>query len=283
VRTLPKNGTAILNADDPRVTSMRKETEAAVMYVGDSEGSDVRVHDARIVMDMDDRSHAVPRGLEIALETDGQVYRAELRGTIGRPQAWASAAAVAVAKQLDIPVLTALERLERDYHGIPGRTRIIPGIKYTTLLDDSYNAASPTAVISGLRDVAAIPLDTGHQRRIAAIGDMRELGAYSEDAHRAVGHEVATLNFDLLVTCGASAKTIAESAREAGMPNEAVLTFDTAEHGGRHLQDLIRPGDMVFVKGSQGSRMEKVVKELMAEPTQAPFLLVRMTSDWENR
>jgi hypothetical protein len=52
---------------------------------------------------------------------------------------------------------------------------------------------------------------------------------------------------------------------------------------GRFIQDIVASGDIVFVKGSQGSRTERIVKELMAEPQQAPFLLVRMTSDWISR
>lgn len=279
VRVLDKKGLAILNADDPRVTAMRKETQADAVYVGESEGSDVRIHDARIAVETNERGHIVPRGLEVALQAGDQVYRTELRGTIGRPQAWATAAAVAVARWFDITPETALERLNRDYHGIPGRTRIIPGIKYTTLIDDSYNAASPTAVVSGLRDTATIEL-AGTQRRIAALGDMRELGAYSDEAHTAVGREVATLGFDMLVSCGTLARAIADAAIAAGMPADRIMTCETSEEAGLALQKILRSGDIVFVKGSQGARTEKIVKELMAEPLQAPFLLVRMTKDW---
>ena len=283
LRALRKDGCAVLNADDARVTAMRKETEANAIYVGESEGSDVRVHDAQIITETDERGHAIPQGIAVAIELDGRVSRTELRGTVGRPQAWAAAAALAVARQLDVPVETAFARLARDYHGIPGRTRIIPGIKYTTLIDDSYNAASPTAMVSGLRDVAAITLDKGTQKRIAALGDMRELGEYTDEAHRTVGHEVAALGFDVLVTCGTLARAIANAASEAGMPQPAIMSFDDVESAGVYLQRIIHSGDIIFIKGSQGSRMEKMVKELMAEPQQAPFLLVRMTSDWADR
>ena len=309
VRALANDGLAILNADDPLVTAMRKETRAETVYVGESEGSDVRVRDVRVAAETDERGHVMPRGLEVAVEfgdrspiiglqqvsrpdsgrpssfdqspvASAQTSRFELRGTIGHPQAWAAGAAFAVARALRVPPDAVIQRLERDYHGMAGRTRIIPGIKYTALIDDSYNAASPTAVISGLSDVASIQINKTSQRRIAALGDMRELGAYSDEAHRAVGQEVAAQGFDMLVTCGKLARDIASAAREAGMPPENVLSFDATEEGGRALQDIIRSGDIVYVKGSQGSRMEKVVKELMAEPLQAPFLLVRMTEEW---
>ncbi|HWR00044.1 MAG TPA: Mur ligase family protein, partial [Candidatus Methylomirabilis sp.] len=287
VRSLPKSGLAVLNADDPRVTAMHKEAEADATYVGESEGSDVRLRDVTVSTETDEYGHVMPRGIEVVLEVGaaappnaGQVVRFELQGTIGHPQAWAAGAAIAVARALDVLPEKAVERLKRDYHGIAGRTRIIPGIKFTALIDDTYNAASPTAVVSGLRDVASIPIEKPSQRRIAALGDMRELGAYSDDAHRTVGHEVAAQGFDMLVTCGTLARAIASAAREAGMPDGTVMSYDSTEEGGMALQSLLQSGDIVYVKGSQGSRMEKVVKELMAEPLQAPFLLVRMTQDW---
>lgn len=283
VRALPKTGCAILNMDDRLVSSMRKETQATVLFTGESDGADVRIHDVRIASQEDERGHTMPRGLGIAIEVQGQMFQTELRGTIGRPQAFAAATALAVANECDVPLEMAVARLHRDYHGIPGRTRIIPGIKYTTIIDDTYNAASPTAVLSGLRDVAAIDFAKGTQKRIAALGDMRELGEYSDEAHRSVGHEVARLGFDLLVTCGTLARGIADAAKDAGMPASAIHVFDEVAEAGRFIQDEIASGDIVFVKGSQGSRMEKIVKELMAEPLQAPFLLVRMTSDWVNR
>jgi UDP-N-acetylmuramoyl-tripeptide--D-alanyl-D-alanine ligase len=283
IRTLGKGGLAVLNADDARVTAMRKETEANAVYVGESEGSDVRIRDVRITSETDERGHVVPRGIEVAVDLGSQAVRFELQGTIGRPQSWAAGFALAVASHLKIPTELAILRLQRDYHGIAGRTRIIPGIKYTTIIDDTYNAASPSAVVSALRDVASIPLDKSVQRRIAAFGDMRELGAYADEAHRTVGHETAAQGFDVLVTCGTLARGIAAAAREAGMPEESIMSFDMTAEAGLYLQKIIREGDMILVKGSQGSRMEKVVKELMAEPLQAPFLLVRMTADWVNR
>jgi len=281
VRSLKKNGVAILNNDDPRVTSMRKDFKGEAVYYGESEGSDVRVHQVSIEVEEGTKYGAVPRGVTVFIETDGKQLVTHLQGTIGSPQAAATAAALAVADHFDILPETAIDRLQRDYHGIPGRTRIIPGIKYTTIIDDSYNAASSQAVLSAIRDLAAIPLG-GKQRRIAALGDMRELGTYSEEAHRSVGREAFSAGIDELVTCGTLAATIAGAAEEAGMEKNHIHRFDSSEDGGRFLQDLVKPGDVILVKGSQGSRMEKIVKELMAEPLQAPFLLVRMTADWMN-
>lgn len=280
VRVLREKGLAILNNDDPRVTAMRKEMHCPAVYFGASEGSDVRVLATQVVTESDEQGRIMPIGISMTIEVNGREHDVLLRGTVGRPQTLSVAAAFAVAQAFDVSVSQIIERLERDYHGIAGRTRVIPGIKGTTIVDDSYNAASPLGVISALRDLSSIPISTG-QRRIAALGDMRELGLYSDKAHQDVGHAVADIDIDFLVTCGTLGRAIARAATEQGFPESRIRSFESSEDVGRFLQDLIVPGDLVLIKGSQGSRMEKAVKEIMAEPLQAPFLLVRMSDEWQ--
>lgn len=280
VRVLQKNGIAVLNNDDPRVTSMRREFEGEAIYFGFSIGSDVHVKGVQVEVETTEEGFAFPTGLIVQMTCDGRMYDLHLKGTVGRPQAWSAAAALAVAKAFHVPLQTAIDRLEREYHGISGRTRIIEGIKKTILIDDSYNAASPATVISALRDLEQIPIHPP-QRRIVALGEMLELGGYSDDAHRSVGEEVVRSGVDILVVCGTLARTIAEQAKAFGMNEENIHWFATSDQAGRYLQDLIHSGDVILVKGSQGSRMEKIVKELMAEPLQAPFLLVRMSDEWQ--
>jgi UDP-N-acetylmuramoyl-tripeptide--D-alanyl-D-alanine ligase len=278
LRALKPSGVAILNADDPRITTMRKETQAQAIYVGASEGSDVRIGGVQITTETDERGHVMPRGLAVALEEDGHEYGAIIQGTVGHHQGWSVAAAVAVARTLGITPELALQRLTRDYHGFAGRMRIVPGIKYTCLVDDSYTGA-PVSAIAALRDIGSLSLSAG-QRRIVALGDMAELGEFSEELHRSVGLEVAAQGFDALVTCGTLARGIADAAREAGMDPNAIQSFGTSGEAGLWLQSFIKSGDIVLIKGSQRARMERIVKELMAEPLQAPFLLVRQTERW---
>lgn len=280
VRALKKNGIAILNNDDPRVTAMRRYFEGDAMYFGFSFGSDLQVNGTMIDTETTEEGFVFPAGIGVHISDADRTYELHLKGTVGRPQAWSAAAALTVAKAFKVPLQEAIERLEREYHGISGRTRIIDGIKKTVLVDDSYNAASPATVISALRDIEQIPL-VPSQRRIAALGEMRELGGYSDDAHRSVGEEVVRTGVDMLVLCGTLARTIEEQAKASGMDPANIHWFENSETAGRFLQDEIRSGDVILVKGSQGSRMEKIVKELMAEPLQAPFLLVRMSDEWQ--
>ncbi len=279
VRALARNGFAILNNDDTRVTAMRRDTDAEALYYGFSDGSDIQILKTSFAIIEDDAGHLAPVGIDVAFACDGQVSELHLRGTIGRPQALAAASALAVARRLEIPLQTALDRLERTYHGIAGRTRIIPGIKGTTIIDDTYNAASAKTVISALHDLMQLGVK-GDQRKIAALGEMRELGEYAEIGNQDVGRAVAESGVDFLVTCGTLARGIGDAAVAVGFAPENVRHTENSADAGRFLQEFIKPGDVILAKGSQGIRMERVVKELMAEPNEAPFLLVRMTEDW---
>ena len=280
IRALPENGAAVLNNDDPRVTAMRKECKGEAVYYGLSEGSDVRVLHTCIVSEENEAGQNIPLGIKVVFQEKGKEAECVLRGTVGRPHALAAACGIAVARLFDIPSKTAIERLERDDHGMPGRTRILAGMKGSVIIDDSYNAASPRTVISLLEDASRIQLANG-QRRIALFGEMLELGLYSEAAHREVGEAVVAHGVDMLVLCGTLATAIGDAAFTAGMDRSQIRVCRTSDEAGRMLREEIKKGDIILVKGSQGSRMEKAVKELMAEPQQAPFLLVRMSDEWQ--
>jgi len=108
----------------------------------------------------------------------------------------------------------------------------------------------------------------------AILGDMLELGQYTQNSHREVGLRVAEFGIDFLITVGEAMKDAAKAAREAGMPENSVASFNTAEEAGRFLQEKMQIGDTVLIKGSRAMHMEKIVKEVMAEPAKANELLV---------
>jgi len=83
------------------------------------------------------------------------------------------------------------------------------------------------------------------------------------------------------VTVGEKAKKIAEGARKNGFPEEFIFEFKNSLEAAGFLKEKIIYGDIILVKGSQGMRMEKIVKEIMAEPEKAKKLLVRQDKKWE--
>ena len=86
-----------------------------------------------------------------------------------------------------------------------------------------------------------------------------------------------------MVTVGFRARDIAAAALDNGMSENNILQFEDAGKAGRELQNLLKEGDCILVKGSQSIRMERVVEEVMAEPTEAPRLLVRQDAEWKRR
>jgi UDP-N-acetylmuramoyl-tripeptide--D-alanyl-D-alanine ligase len=186
-----------------------------------------------------------------------------------------AAAAVGVALGKDLRDLApGLE----SYDPPPGRMRLIRGIKDTLILDDTYNA-SPAATEAGLDTLRMLGASG---RRIAALGDMMELGRHSIDAHRKIGAHAAKC-VDLLITVGFRARDIAQGALDNGLRDNQILQFEDSQKAGKELELLLQKGDCVLAKGSQSMRMERLVEEVMAEPERAEELLVRQDVEWKKR
>jgi UDP-N-acetylmuramyl pentapeptide synthase len=197
-----------------------------------------------------------------------------LSGVFGKTQSYAAAAAALAGLIFGMNLVKISEALTH-YRAPAGRLRIIPGIKGSTIIDDTYNS-SPTACHEALDVLRRLKA----KRKIAVLGDMLELGRYTMAAHHEVGRLAAKV-VDLLITVGLRAKFIAEGAIEAGMAKKSVVSFQSVREAGLFLQEKIRENDLILVKGSQGVRMERIVLEVMAEPQNAAELLVRQSPAWQ--
>ena len=85
---------------------------------------------------------------------------------------------------------------------------------------------------------------------------------------------------DKLIVVGERSRDIARGAKNAGMKKNDIFHFSNTDLAGRFIQERIKEGDLILIKGSQGMRMEKIVKEIMAEPLRAKELLVRQDNQW---
>lgn len=280
IRALPDDGVAILNADDGRVRAMESVARGAVVTAGYARDADIFVEDVQLSIHYDGAFEEGQRVSELRCTMRVGHDHAEvvLTNVLGDGHVHAVVLGMAAALQTGMPLQEIANNLQ-SYRPMPGRLCLIAGVKQTLLLDDSYNA-SPTAVHAALEALATIPM-TGDRQRIAALGDMRELGALSEKSHRDVGAHVASLPIDLLVVVGEQARDMARGALEAGMPQEHVYAYAKVEEAGRFVQSRLQRGDAVLIKGSQGVRMEKMTKELMANPLRASELLVRQSPSWQ--
>lgn len=272
VAVLPENGTAVLNLDDYIVYDMRDRTKAGAITFGVDEHASIRITNYMFFHSKDKRVGDIPAGIAFKLEFNGSVVPVKLRDTFGFPQAYAAAAAAAVGIRFGMNMVEIAEAL-RGYQPPPGRMRLIKGIKNSFILDDSYNAA-PDAMRSALDTLRELPA----HRKIAVLGDMLEIGKYTEQVHRAVGDQAASFA-DILFTAGPRAKFIADEARLQGLGE--VHSFDDSVSAGKALDPMIGEGDLILIKGSQGMRMEKAVEEIMAHPEKAAELLVRQDEFWK--
>lgn len=207
-----------------------------------------------------------------------QIDNEEVRvqGALGRPQLYAPAAALALAKALNISRSDVLAGLA-NYVAPPGRARVLLGIHNSYIIDDSYNA-SPAAVEEGLSALSLIPQKG---RRIAVLGDMLELGRYSQEEHARIGTLVAQ-KADMLVAVGVRSRATYEAAKKAGLPEETAYAVDTAQDAATLLVDLVSENDVILVKGSQSVRMERVSEALLRNPEDASRL-VRQEREWKRR
>ncbi len=275
VEALGKDGIAVLNRDDAMVWGMREKCKGRVVSYGFDVDADIRGMEPSMNVSCDPKGGRCGMSFKI---TDGNAtVPVFLPGVLGRHAAYAALAAAAVGVAKGMNLVEIADGLA-DYEAPPGRMRFILGIKNTVLIDDSYNSSpmSTFAAIDALREMV-IPEEN---KRIAVLGDMLELGAMSADQHAAVGRSVAADGIDLLVLVGERMGDAKKAALEAGMNEGQVFLFATAAEAGRFVQERMKQGDIVLVKGSQGMRMERVVKEVMADPLRAEELLVRHTPEW---
>lgn len=268
VRALPAGGWAILNYDDERVLAQGRRTAGRVKTYGFGEGADVRVLEWRCVR------HGGTLGTLVRLETDGSSVPVFVPGALGRQYAYVCAAAVATAQALGLNPVEVGKQLE-NFLPAPGRMRALDGLNGSLLVDDTYNS-SPLASTAALETLRTLREDGTCTRTIAAMGDMLELGPTGPDLHAEVGR---ACHVDVLVTVGPLARRMAQAAQESGAAGE-VRSFDATSEAGEYLADLVQAGDAVLVKGSQGSRMERVTRALLAYPSRSRELLVRQSDYW---
>ncbi|MBP7058419.1 UDP-N-acetylmuramoyl-tripeptide--D-alanyl-D-alanine ligase, partial [Candidatus Gracilibacteria bacterium] len=263
VTTLPEKGIAILNADDPYLASLRGKLVCRQIFYGMSDWADLRV--TGIKNDFN--------GMEFGVSYKEQTASGFVP-LLGSFQIYVILPALAVALTQGFELQEAVDAL-RDFRLPAGRMSVIPGIKESVIIDSSYNA-SPESVKQALDVLAGSP-----GRRIAVLGNMNELGEYSEAKHREIGRYAAS-RADMIFTVGEHAKYMSEEALKAGVKDFLVKHFDDAIYAGDELRKILKEGDIVLVKGSQNKvRLERLVKMVMRDPEKAKDLLVRQDAEWQ--
>lgn len=269
IAQLPSTGFAILNADDERIGFFREQTRAHVITYGFGPEADVRITSfANAIAENGENGF-----VSFKINYGGSMVPVKIEGILGKSAAYASAAGAAAGLIFGMNLLKIAETIG-GYRNPAGRENIIPGIKNSLIIDDTYNAA-PKATEEALLTLKSIKA----KRKIAVLGDMLELGRYTMEAHRKIGKMVPK-SANILIAIGTRAKSIAEEAVKAGMPKRNVFSFENLGDAARELKTMVRKGDVILVKGSQSVRMEKITKDVMRDPREAEKLLVRQSAVW---
>jgi len=243
LRALPGDGVAVLNADDDWTDELARRTPADVVTVGERAGADYRIS----AIETDDNLHPSfslhGQRLTVPLHGAHNVINAAQAATVAHHVFGLSLDEIAIELAGASPGRWRMELLETD-----------DGV---TVLNDAYNA-NPTSMEAALVALAHLPV---RGRRIAVLGEMRELGAHHNDAHRAAGARAAGLGLDLVVGVGEGGGAIAIAAREAGAHTELVADAPAAAE---LLDGLLEPGDAVLCKASRLVGLEVVAGSLVA-------------------
>jgi UDP-N-acetylmuramyl pentapeptide synthase len=265
---LKKEGVLVLNADDSLIAELAlKSTFKTLWYGFNAKKNGVGV--SHIEMQYKD-SQVVGQHIKINFGSNSVPFT--ISGAIGIQHTYPILASLVVAKDLGINVLDVLQSLN-SYKVPVGRMNILQGVQGFTLIDDTYNS-SPIAVELAIKSLAEVEADT----KIAVLGDMAELGKYTQAEHKKVAHILKEQKINHLIAMGERAELIGEEAQDIGIKNvfPALSYTDAADK----IIEWTHKNTVVLIKGSQSARMEKVVYELLKDKTQAKRVLVRQDKVW---
>jgi len=277
IRKLAKTGWAVLNLDDEKIAEAVKETKAKVFTFAIDREAQVRGQEIRLRFPVGEANNE-EFGSSFKLIHQGSFAPVFLPGTISRAGVYSALAGAAVGVIYGLNLIKISQALKK-YNSPNGRMKILSGIKKTFIIDDTYNA-SPVSSALALETLGQITVLAG-ANKYAVLGDMLELGALSEPGHEKVGRAVVKNKIDKLIVVGERSRDIARGAKAAGMKEDNIFHFATTDEAGKFMEERIKTGDIVLVKGSQGARLEKLVEKIMAEPLKAGELLVRQGREWK--
>ena len=244
---LPADGKLFLHGDGEWPEKIAARTKAKVVRVGLGEKNDWRATKIRL-----DKNGVTFQVVAPTEDLCGE-YRVNL---LGRHQVTNALLAISVGGELGL----ARAEIQRGLAECqPPKMRLqfweANGVR---VLDDCYNA-NEDSMIAALETMCDLPLQG---RRVAVLGDMAELGAHTEAAHAEVGRRAAELKIGQLFTVGKAAAGMAQAARAAGLTR--VIEFDEVEAAVRAVKNFLKPGDVVLLKASRSSRLERIAETLKA-------------------
>jgi len=247
-RRMRRDGTILVNQNDPHVIDLASEFSGQKITFGVEKSADVMAKEIRL---------RGAEGTSFNLILEGEEIEVSLP-LLGRHFVPNALSAIAVASLFGVEVKKAKEALER-FRPFPMRMEIIHLEGGKILINDAYNA-NPRSMELALETLAEIK---GKGRAIAVLGDMLELGDFTEEAHRQIGEKVEELSIDLLLTMGEKAPLVVESAVRHGFEPKRTRVMESHSEAISILKEVVQEGDWILIKGSRRMAMEKIVEGLI--------------------
>ncbi|MEA1925709.1 MAG: UDP-N-acetylmuramoyl-tripeptide--D-alanyl-D-alanine ligase [Patescibacteria group bacterium] len=285
-KSVPVNGLAVLNYDNEEIRKLQQNVKANIITYGFHEEANMQATDVlyeyKNFTTMKGQPIQLVESLSFKLNCHGKIIPIKLSSGIGYPQIYSALAALSVGHYFKLNLIEASQTLKK-FPQLAGRMTLLKGIKNTAIIDDTYNSV-PDSVLAALETLDKIKAN----RKIVVLGDMLELGAKEEQAHRNIGIEVFSRDdIDFFITVGKRMVFAAEEYRRRAMKKDhsagRIGCFNEPAEAGVFIQHILKEGDVVLVKGSQGMRMEKIVEEIMADPNEKDSLLVRQERTWKKK
>jgi UDP-N-acetylmuramoyl-tripeptide--D-alanyl-D-alanine ligase len=245
---LPADGKLFVNGENEWTEKIVRRTKAKVVRVGLGEKNEWRANKIRL-----DKN-----GTTFRIEAPDAGFNGEYRiNLLGRHQVTNALFAVAVSEELGLGRAEIQRGLTECQ---PPKMRLqfweANGVR---VLDDAYNA-NADSTIAALETLCDLPLQG---RRVAVLGDMEELGAHSESAHAEVGRRAAELKIGQLFAIGKMASVTGKAARDAGLMR--VIELENVEAAMSAIGKFLKTGDVVLLKASRASRLERIAEILKNE------------------
>lgn len=266
IEALGKGGIAIINGSDANSADL-KVPEGVKKVTFGIDSADISASDVQVTTS----------GTSFNIVTTGKKIFVSSK-LIGLHSIQNLLIATTVANQFQINTLEIKSALEaiRPQNGRMNPIKIRDAI---TIIDDSYNS-NPKSAEEALLALREIKHDG---RKVAVLGNMNELGSYEQKAHVRVGKAAGKVA-DLFIAVGDNAKFLASGAKEAGLPEDKIKSFQTAEELIEKIDGLIKPHDLILIKGSQNRvRLERLVKYLLNDNELAGKVLVRQEKKWQGK
>lgn len=247
---IPADGGIALNVEDKKILKpWLSNIRSRVCWIGTTGAADIWAENVQVG----------ENSVEFSVFTSyGEECRVRLP-VPGKHNVSNALCAAAIARFVKLPwevIKTGLERTSLT----PMRLEIKKNEqKDLTIINDTYNAnpASMLAALDVLANMATV------KRKIAVLGDMYELGDYSEEGHKEVGARTKEVDIAYLITVGHLAPGIARGALDSGMKKEKIKSCQDNREALFYLREIVQPGDAILVKGSRGVKMEEIVADLL--------------------